>query len=214
MPVPFKIGGGQGFYNGQPVFSPGVEDYYESFINEGRLKNQPLNYQNFKPFTKEGASAAFQNFFNEVTSDPVRFTPGYSPLAGGTGYKQEAQQLMNAFLGRGINLQDDTGSVSLTPGGIGVRSNKGWGASVNPYGGEINIGPVGIQGTWAGDKSIQATVNLGNKPMQIPGVYPENISNFLYPQMNEPASLTSPARALMEEQTEDYTRRNPNYRYQ
>lgn len=254
MPVPFKIGGGQGFYNGQSVSVPGLEDNYESFINEGRLKSQPLSYENFKPFTKQGASAAFQNFLSQVSPDlnqnaqtieayrntlagETEATPMAGALMQSIGMNkgepsnvQMMQQLINGLTNKGLAFEDKTGSVELTPGGINLKSNRGWSAGINPLGGEVNIGPVGIQGTWAGDKSIQAKVNL-----QPERINPMMMSSFLTPeveqegpqyygfglqqrvpvgmQRSQGAVPLSAGRQLMEEQTENYMSMNPGYRY-
>ena len=156
--------------------------------------------------------------------------------------------MLGAFTGQGLSLADNTGMVSLTPGGLDIQSNQGWRAGFNPTGGSINVGPFGLQGTWAGDKSIQATINFGGRNQMIPGVkrmpggeveeiLPPYLSQFITPKQREqksypyygfgldqriPLSLSGPTvdtplsagRALMEEQTEDYIRRNPGYRYQ
>jgi len=255
MPVPFKIGGGQGFYNGQIVFAPGLQDDYESFVNEGRLKSNSLSYENFKPFTKQNASAAFQNFLDQVSPDlnqnaqtieayrnalagETKTTPiagalmqSISTNKGQPSNVQMMQQLIDGLTNKGLVFEDETGLVELTPGGINLKSNRGWSAGINPLGGEVNIGPIGIQGTWAGDKSIQAKINL-----QPERIYPMMMSSFLPPEVEEegpqyygfglqqkvPVGMQrgqgsiplSAGRQLMEEQTEDYMRRNPNYRYQ
>lgn len=84
--------------------------------------------------------------------------PGVGPDAQNN--KQMAQQLLNAFLNKGLSFEDLTGTVTLGPGEMQVKSKKGWSAAVNPRGGEITVGPFGLQGTWGGDKSIQATFDL------------------------------------------------------
>lgn len=205
---------------------------------------------------------------------------------GGFGHSQEAERLLGALTKGSINLQDETGMVSLSPGAINVMSRKGWSAGVNPYGANLNVGPVGIQGTWADDKSIQATFNFGSPKFKM---MPRNTENTVlneiqqapYPLLNGPYiqgplntdrtfrmqstfvpertintydltkyeagkegtlqeektavpyggyglgqpfpnSLMGPpvevpmseGRKLMEQQTEDFIRRNPNYRHQ
>lgn len=220
MPVPFRLGGGQGTYNGLPISVQGLTDSFEDVLNEGRLKSQPMvDFNRLQPFTKQGVSNAFQNLLNDVTSNPASLTPGYDPMSGNGGHHTKAQQLIGAFTGGGLNFADETGTVSITPGGMNVRSNKGWSAGFNPMGGNINVGPFGIQGTWAGDKSIQATVNLGEKTGVMPGMFPPNISQFLEGSQVDSSNQygpvpVSPARKLMEQQTEDYIQRNPGYRYQ
>ena len=259
MPVPFRLGGGSGFYNGIPIQTSGLSDAFENLLNEGRLKNTSFNYNSLQPVNQQGVGTVFQNLLNDVTSNPARLTPGYNPSFGQTGYTPETQQLINAFRGQGLNFSDDTGSVSLTRGGIGLRSKNGWNASVNPQGGELNVGPLGIQGTWAGDKSIQATFALGQHNAQIPGMYPPMMSQFVSPEFNKPdvypmsdtdkqtvekygnlnteyipiqyqgfglarkvpLKLSGPTvdvplsagRKLMEEQTDEYIRNNPDYQY-
>ena len=110
---------------------------------------------------------------------------------GGFGHSQEAERLLGALTKGSINLQDETGMVSLSPGGINVMSRKGWSAGVNPYGANLNVGPVGIQGTWADDKSIQATFNFGSPKFKM---MPRNTENTVlnetqqapYPLLNGP----------------------------
>ena len=92
-----------------------------------------------------------------------------------------------------------------------MKSAKGWSAGVNPYGANVNIGPFGLQGTWAGDKSIQATVNLGRSRDGMDGLMtPPMVGDFLNP-MEAPVVPTGPSagRQLMLEQTDEYLRRNP-----
>jgi len=153
-----------------------------------------------------------------------------------SGHNPDADRLLNALQTGAINVADETGTVSLTPGGLQVASRNGWQAGFNPYGGNINIGPFGIQGTWAGDKSIQATVNFGKNQNDMTDM-PIMMNEFITPTIREPnsypyygfgldqkvpSSIAKPSvevplsagRQLMEEQTDEYMRRNPNYRYQ
>jgi len=215
MPVPFRLGGGQGFYNGVAVSANPLTDNFETLLNEGRLKVNSVDYNTWQPTTKQGVGGAFQNLINDVSNNYERFTPGYNALTREGGHDPRAKQLINAFTGQGLNFADDTGAVSLTPGGLNLQSKQGWSAGFNPMGGNINVGSFGLQGTWAGDKSIQATVNLGQKNQLVPGVLPPGINEFLNPnQVTETQYPLSTARQLMEEQTEDYIKRNPDYRYQ
>jgi hypothetical protein len=220
MPVPFRLGGGQGTYQGQSYSFGNLSDSFEDLLNEGRLKSQPMvDFNRLQPLTKQGVGNAFQNLLNDVSSNPASLTPGYDPVSNTGGHHPNAQQLLGAFTGGGLNFADETGTVSLVPGGMNVRSNKGWSAGVNPIGGNINVGPFGLQGTWAGDKSVQATVNIGRKNELIPGMFPPGVSEFIGQQQVEPSNIYGPVplsagRALMEQQTEDYIRRNPNYLYQ
>lgn len=248
MPVAIPLAGKQGLFAGLSPGGFGYTDDFQNVLNEGRLKKTPVNYGQFKPFTKEATGEAFQNLLNTVTANPASWAPGYDPRMGSTGHSPEAAQLLGAFTGQGLSFADDTGMVSLTPGGLDIQSNQGWRAGFNPTGGSINVGPFGLQGTWAGDKSIQATINLGRQNQMIPGgegitggefegMLPPYLSQFITPKQQEqksypyygfgldrttPLSLSGPTvdtplsagRALMEEQTEDYIKRNPGYRYQ
>jgi len=238
----------------------GSRDFKDE-INPGINLRQtnPLGWQEIN---KDNIGAAFQGLLNTVTANPAQYTPGYDPMSGQGGHHPGAQQLIGAFTGEGIGLADDTGSVQLTPGGLNLRSNKGWSAGFNPMGGNINVGPVGIKGTWAGDKSIQATFNFGT-PKESRISNPIMMTQFLeetnpvalpqrtfmaydlskYQRDKEtplkeeqtaipyrgygldqrlPLTLMGPpvdvplseGRKLMEQQTEEYIRRNPGYRYQ
>ena len=209
MPVPFKIGGGGGFYQDAPVFYPSVPNDFENVLNEGRLKSAPMDYKQFKPFTKEAAGQAFQGLLNTFTSNPVAFTPGYNPMTGGTGYNPEVQQVMNAFTGRGLNFQDDTGVVSLTPGGLTVQSNKGFGATINPVSAGVNVGPFALEGGWQGDKYIKASVNLGNKNQNIPmGMKPVSMIGPGLDSYDVQEPL-SEVQLLREKMLNDYQKDNP-----
>jgi len=207
MPVPFKIGGGSGFYQGASVVYPSVPNDFENVLNEGRLKSAPMDYKQFKPFTKEAAGQAFQGLLNAITSNPVAFTPGYNPTTGVTGYNPEVQQVMNAFTGKGLNFQDDTGVVSLTPGGLTVQSKKGFGATINPISAGINAGPFALEGGWQGDKYIKASVNLGNKNQNIPmGMKPISIIGLDSYDAQQPLSEV---QLLREKTLNEYQKNNP-----
>lgn len=212
--------------NGNPIVNPGSRwgkgfvppDYgnrdLKDEINPGINLRQtnPLGWQTF---SKENAGAAFQNLLNTVSANPARYTPGYNDMTGGSGHSPVANQLLGLFDkgGPNIGFADETGSVQLTPGGLNLQSNKGWSAGVNPIGGNINIGPVGIQGTWAGDKSIQATFNLGTpkeqridntmKPIEIHGLG----GNVTY-GVESPLSA---GQRLRDEMLYEYEQKNPYY---
>lgn len=212
MPVPFKIGGGGGIYQGAPVFYPSVPNDFENVLNEGRLKSAPMDYKQFKPFTKEAAGQAFQGLLNTFTNNPVAFTPGYNPMIGGTGYNPEVQQVMNAFTGRGLTLKDDTGVVSLTPGGLTVQSNKGWGATVNPISAGVNVGPFGLEGGWQGDKYIKGSINLGNKD-RLGGMNMGQMGPIVIEGLDDPNKMfvreLSDVQKLKEQTINDYQKNNP-----
>jgi hypothetical protein len=259
------------------TFNFGGQDYgakdLTADINPGINLRQtnPLGWQEIN---KDNIGAAFQGLLNTVTANPAQYTPGYElktsghriGLKDGTETVQQgtADQLLGLFNkgGPSIGFKDDTGSVQLTPGGLNLRSNKGWSAGFNPMGGNINVGPVGIQGTWADDKSIQATFNFGTpkesrisnpimmtqfleetNPVALPqrtfmaydlNKYQRNKETPLKEEQTAipyggygldqrlPLTLMGPpvdvplseGRKLMEQQTEEYIRRNPGYRYQ
>lgn len=204
MPIPMQLAGERFVPPGY-----GSRDFKDE-INPGINLRQtnPLGWQEIN---KDNIGAAFQGLLNTVTANPAQYTPGYDPMLEQGGHHPGAKQLIGAFTGQGIRLTDDTGSVQLTPGGLNLRSNKGWSAGFNPVGGNINVGPFGIQGTWAGDKSIQATVNLG-KPKELTDGFmtPPMMQEFLNPMQEQvKAPGISAGRQLMLEQTDDYLRRNP-----
>lgn len=204
MPMPIQLAGigfippGHGSRDFKDEINPGIN----------LRQTNPLGWQKLN---KDNIGAAFQRLLNTVTANPARYTPGYDPINNQGGHHPGAKQLIGAFTGQGIGLTDDTGTAQLTPGGLNIQSNKGWSAGFNPTGGNINVGPVGIQGTWAGDKSIQATVNLG-RPKDLMGGFmtPPMMQDFLNPRQ-EPVVKTGPSagRQLMLEQTDEYLRRNP-----
>ena len=159
------------------------------------------------PLNKANVGAAFQGLLNQVTRDPAAFTPGYDPQMPTTGHSPQAAQLINAFTTGRITGSDETGSVSVGPGGFNVQSANRWSAGlgtggltfdsgkgfsgrVNPQGAGINVGPVGVQGTWAGDKSIQANINLGRDKMSAMGMgmpMPRFMSEFVTPEPSKQA---------------------------
>jgi hypothetical protein len=193
------------------------------------------------PLNKANVGAAFQGLLNQVTRDPAAFTPGYDPQTPTTGHSPQAAQLINAFTTGRITGSDETGSVSVGPGGFNIQSANGWNAGlgtggltvdsgkgfsarVNPQGAAVNFGSVGVQGTWAGDKSIEANINLGRDKMSAMGMgMPRFMSEFMTPGSQFPSQELfdvtvnipqSEARRLMEQQTDEYAARNPYYRYQ
>jgi hypothetical protein len=249
MPSPFNLGqmplAGQ-YMNGD--MSPYPKTFGAARIDQASL--DPINpgaglsrteSTVGQPLNKANTGAAFQALLNQVVSDPAAFTPGYDRQMPTTGYSPEAEQLIEAFTKGQITGMDETGRVSVGPGGFNVESADGWSAGlgvggltfdsgkgfsarVNPQGAGVNIGPVGVQGTWAGDKSIQANVNFGrDKMFGIQMGMPRFMSEFMTPG-SQPFNqgLVAPigdkpqseARKLMEQQTEEYKVRNPFYRYQ
>jgi hypothetical protein len=204
MPIPMQLAGA-GF--APPGY--GSRDFKDE-INPGINLRQtnPLGWQELN---KNNIGVAFQGLLNTVTANPAQYTPGYDPMLDKGGHHPTAKQLIDAFTRQGISLTDGTGSAQLTPGGLNLRSNKGWSAGFNPTGGNINLGPIGIQSTWAGDKSIQATVNLGRpKDLSSDFMTPPMMQEFLSPAQG-PVMQTglSAGRQLMLEQTDEYLRRNP-----
>lgn len=83
----------------------------------------------------------------------------------------QVNQLSNVLSGKGLNLADDTGSVSVMPGGsFNVQSNAGLNFTGNPAIQSVGIGytnpqtgnGIGLSGSWNKfDPSIQAQINLG-----------------------------------------------------
>jgi hypothetical protein len=152
------------------------------------------------------ASAAFQGLLNQVTSNPAIFTPGYNPQMPTTGHISEVNPLINFIDTRSLTHGDETGSVSIGPSGFNVQSAQGWNANlgpggltldsgkglsarVNPRGAGVNLGPVGVQGTWAGDKSIQANIKLGRDKMSDMSMgMPRFMSEFVTPEPKEQTS--------------------------
>jgi hypothetical protein len=210
MPIPMQLVG-KGFV--PPGY--GSRDFKDE-INPGINLRQtnPLGWQEIN---KDNIGAAFQGLLNTVTANPAQYTPGYDPMSGQGGHHPGAKQLIDAFTGQGINLRDDTGSVQLTPGGLNIQSNKGWSAGFNPTGGNINVGPVGIQGTWAGDKSIQATFSLGTPKEQRMGNTMMNMMkpvDIHGPGGNVTYEVQSPlneAQKLRDQMLYEYEQKNPYY---
>lgn len=210
--------------NGKPIINPrprwgkgfvppnyGNRDLKDE-INPG-INLRQTNPLGWRELNKDNIGAAFQGLLNTVTANPAQYTPGYDRIINQGGHHPAAGQLIGAFTGQGIGFTDETGSVQLTPGGLNLQSNKGWSAGVNPIGGNINVGPVGIQGTWAGDKSIQATFNLGTpkeqridktiKPIEIHGLG----GNVTY-GVESPLSA---GQKLRDEMLYEYKQKNPYY---
>jgi hypothetical protein len=234
----FGAGGFGGPYPttfGAPKFDP---ELMKGINLNKNLSRSSSNASSWQTLNKKNLGAAFQNLLNQVTANPAEFTPNYSMIPGGqpkagasvgasvagglpgelggSGHSPEANRLLRALSTGSIDLVDETGSVSLSPGGINVMSPKGWSAGINPYGANVNIGPFGIQGTWGGDKSIQATLNLGRSRNDMDGLMTLPMAGEFLNPMETPVVPAGPsvARQLMEEQTENYIRRNPGYRYQ
>lgn len=229
----FGAGGFGGPYPktfGAPKFDP---ELMKGINLNKNLSRSSSNAGDWQTLNKENLGAAFQNLLNQVTANPAEFTPNYSMIPGGqpkagasigvgvagglpgelggSGHSPEADRLLRALSTGSINLVDETGAVSLSPGGINVMSPKGWSAGINPYGANVNVGSFGIQGTWGGDKSIQATLNLGRSRDGMDGLMtPPMMGEFLNPMETSavPTGLSA-GRQLMLEQTDEYLRRNP-----
>jgi len=216
MAIPFRLSGGTGKYEDVQYTVPSLTtNDFENVLNEGRLKVNPVDYNTWQPTTKQGVGAAFQNLLNNVSNNYQSFTPGYNAFTGEGGHDPRAKQLIGAFTGQGLNFADDTGAVSLTPGGLNVQSRQGWSAGFNPMGGNINIGSFGLQGTWAGDKSIQATVNFG-KPKDIFNDLEYKPINIHGPGGNVQYGVESnltPAQLLRDEVLYKYQQTNPDTWY-
>lgn len=184
---------------------------------------------------KANTGAAFQGLLNQVTRNPAAFTPGYNPEMPTEGHSQQANDLIQTLSTGRLRGADKTGMVSVGPNGFDIQSANGWsaglgtggltfdsgkgfGGRINPQGAAINVGPIGVQGTWAGDKSIRADINLGRDKMsQMNMGMPKFMSQFMAPNQGLPGAINSipqsEARKLMEQQTEEYAARNPYYRY-
>jgi len=153
----------------------------------GSVPSPSFGWLNWDPTTPRSVSTdlggGFQKILNQVTSNPAVFTPGYDPMKGMSGHAEPFGQLLNVINTKTLTGADDTGAVSIGPGGINLQSKNGWSGHINPQGAGINFGPVGVQGTWAGDKSIQANINLRSNKM--PARF---MSEFVTPEPNPQAS--------------------------
>jgi hypothetical protein len=229
MPIPMQLAGmpflGK---DGQPILDPGSK-YGKGFVPPGYGSRDFGNTFNLGGDTKKpipfGLSpinnneSAFQTLLNQATSNPARYTPGYNPMTNKGGHHPIANQLLGVFdkSGPNIGFADDTGSVQLTPGGLNVQSNKGWSAGFNPMGGNVNVGPVGVQGTWAGDKSIQATFSLGSPKEQRMGNTMMNMMkpvDIHGPGGNVTYEVQSPlneAQRLRDQMLYEYEQKDPYY---
>ena len=210
MPVPFRLGGGFGFYNGVPVSAPALSDKFETLLNEGRLPSNnmaPIN--TWATLNKKNLGLAGKGLFNQVVSNPVALTPGYDPMQGIGGHNPQAQQMISALTRQGINLQDDTGQVSLTPGGLTLNSVNNWSATLRPTGAAAQVGPFSVEGGWSGDKYIKGGFRFGGQPDMAPmDMKPISIVG---PGMNsydmfDPAS---DVQKLKEQTISNYQQQNP-----
>ena len=210
MPVPFRLGGGSGFYNGAAVSAPALSDNFETLLNEGRLPSRnmaPIN--TWATLNKQNLGLAGKNLFNQVVSNPVALTPGYDPMQGIGGHNPQAQQMIGAFTGQGINLQDDTGRVSLTPGGLTLNSVNNWSTTLRPTGAAAQVGPFSVEGGWSGDKYIKGGFRFGGQPSMAPmDMKPMSIVG---PGMNsyDMVNPTSDVQKLKEQTISNYQQQNP-----
>lgn len=210
MPVPFRLGGGSGFYNSALVSAPALSSDFETLLNAGELPSRsrtPIN--TWSTLNKENLGLAGKGLFNQVVSNPAAFTPGYDPMQGIGGHRPEAQQLIGAMTGQGINLQDETGQVSLTPGGLTVNSVNNWSATLNPTGAGAKVGPFSVEGGWAGDKYIKGGFRFGGQPDMAPlDIKPISIVG---PGMNsyDMVDPTSEVQKLKEQTISNYQQQNP-----
>lgn len=219
MPVPFRLGGGSGFYNNVPVSAPALSDNFETLLNEGRLPSRnmaPIN--TWATLNKQNLGLAGKNLFNQVVSNPgalrpenwsLMQQPGYDPMQSIGGHNFQAQQMIGAFTGQGINLQDDTGQVSLTPGGLTLNSVNNWSATLGPTGAAAQVGPFSVEGGWSGDKYIKGGFRFGGQP----GMAPMNIKpiSIVEPGINsyDTVDPTSDIQKLKEQTISNYQQQNP-----
>lgn len=231
MPIPMQLAGmpflGK---DGQPILDPGSKygkgfvppgygsrDFKDNF-NLGTDSKNPVPF-GVLPTGNTNNGSAFQSFLNQVTGNPAQYTPGYNPMTNKTGHHPMANQLLGVFDkgGPNIGFADDTGSVQLTPGGLNLQSKQGWSAGFNPMGGNVNVGPFGVQGTWGEDKSIQATFNLGAPKEQRMGNMMLNMMkpvSIYGPGGNVTYEVESPlnqAQRLRDQMLYEYEQKNPYY---
>ena len=210
MPVPFRLGGGSGFYNGVPVSAPALSDNFETLLNEGRLPSRnmaPIN--TWATLNKQNLGLAGKNLFNQVVSNPAALTPGYDSMQGIGGHNPQAQQMIGVLTGQGINLQDNTGQVSLTPGGLTLNSVNNWSATLGPTGAAAQVGPFSVEGGWSGDKYIKGGFRFNGQPDMAPinmkpiSIVGPGINSY---DMVDPASAV---QKLKEQTISNYQQQNP-----
>ncbi len=215
----------------QPLTGENVKAAARQFL-KGFTSNLERSGQNVRAYQDALAGKTPVAIPGVATPQLFGLVDAPSVGADGPDNKQMTQQLLNAFSNEGLSFSDQTGRVTLTPGGMNIVSPRGWSAGVNPMGGEVTVGPVGLRGTWSGDKSIEATFNFRPQTIQPrmkdSFLTPEPVEESEYPyygfglEQNKPPGMHGPTvdiplsagRQLMEQQTEEYMRRNPNYRYQ
>ena len=115
------------------------------------------------PF-ESAVQSGIQTGFNTIFNDPERSKMFY-------GF---ASNFVRALTTGNVNVQDDTGSFSIGPGGaFNLTSNKGWSVTGNPSTSSAGVqfnkpwGMVGVSGSWdPNDKRIQADFKVGGNKQE------------------------------------------------
>lgn len=129
-----------------------------------------------------------------------------------------AQSLLNALQAGTVSLSDQTGRVSITPGGaFNLRSNSGFGLTLSPQTSSASVSFAGpnrnfsLEGSWGPDKSIQMRYRAGQQPIPVnPEQSAKQTVNGVFPEQKETSPDFSP-KEFLAKQIEEYQRKDPNW---
>ena len=109
----------------------------------------------------------------------------------------DGKTFLDAFVGRNIRKEDETGSVTINPlsGDLQIQTPRGLGLNVSPR-----------------QKSIEGSFNFGGPDQSIVGREPSQALDEalgIYPELQYGPEPMSAGRRYMEQEVDNYLERNP-----
>lgn len=116
-----------------------------------------------------------------------------------------AKSILGLLTEGSLALNDDTGNVQLTPGGINVRSNDGWNVGLNALGksASLGVGPFNLEGSMGMNPFIKANVDFSAPKLPFNYTSPEQQLDKQLNQFSDIKKLTTPAVHSKEDKYQD-----------
>lgn len=116
-----------------------------------------------------------------------------------------AKNILELLTKGSLGVNDDTGSVQLTPGGINVRSNEGWNVGLDALSksASLGVGPFNLEGSMGVNPFIKANVNFSAPKLPFNYTSPEQQLDKQLNQFSNVEKLKAPTVNLTEEKYQD-----------
>ncbi len=129
-----------------------------------------------------------------------------------------AQSLLNTLQTGTVSLSDQTGKVSIAPGGaFNLNDNSGFGLTLSPQTSSAGVSFGGanrnlsFEGSWGPDKSVQMRYRAGQLPIPFDtDLSARRAVEAAIPEQKETSPDLSP-KEFLAKQIEEYQRKDPNW---